>query len=371
MSSTNPQPPFGGGYGVPGAPMGPGASGPAPVPEPTGKKGRKKDSGKPVTKRVISRNVKFAAAFAVLFGLLVAAILFTGGAPKSYVAVATVDIAPLSQLGETQVSVQPVDPASIIDGAITGASEQEVKDLIAPLIGTQVLLPIRKGEQINTGDFNSAAVDGIQLAPDERLIALRATVAAAAGGTVKAGDRVDIYGADVSKSPTLVGLIVPDVEVISVAPSEDILDSVTREQTSEENKDKAASELLPSKPLGGTYIIRVKLADVNRLLAVDVSGEVFLALRGADAIVEDSIPTDVLAAVCGKGADPKYGIDSKSVTTCTDSGYGAEGQAPAPAPVPDAPTDPATNPTTDPATDPAVEPVPTVVPTAPDGSLVP
>lgn len=361
MSSTSPQPPFGGSYGVPGAPMGPGAAGPAPMPEPTSGKGRKKVTGKPVTKRVISRNVKFAAGFAVLFGVLIAAILFSGGAPKSYVAVATVDVAPLSQLGETQVSVQPIAPELIIDGAVSGASEQEVRDQLTPLIGSQVLLPIRKGEQINTGDFNSAAIDGIQLASDERLIALRATVAAAAGGSVKAGDRVDIYGADVSKSPTLVGLIVPDVEIISVAPSEDILNSVTQEQANAENKDKAASELLPSKPLGGTYIIRVKLADVNRLLAVNVAGEVFLALRGADAVTEDSIPTDVLAAVCGKDADPRYGIDSKNVAACTAAGYGSQGDAPAPAPAPEPSATPAPVPT----------PVPTVAPEAPEGSLVP
>lgn len=318
MSGNTPFP------GPPGSgPFNPG--GPPPAAPPTGK--RKDAADKKVTRRVISRQAKLAALFAIIAGALVFLVLFGSSAPTNYVAVTKEAVPALTAMSATQIEVLEAPTDLVQEGAISGANRDEVLTAAQALAATgRTVRPLARGEQLTSAMFTTDVSLQEPLKEDERLVSIRASIASAAGGAVKAGDRVDVYASASSGSAqTIAGVIVEDVEVVAIAPAETIIDGVQQEQSTPDNRGKDPAELLPETPLGGTYVLRVRDSAVAALVSVDAGGRVYLVLRGADARSpeEPYLPVTTIEAICGLAAgtlEPAIGTDRELPFACQGIG---------------------------------------------------
>ena len=122
----------------------------------------------------------------------------------------------------------------------------------------------------------------VPLGADERIFALEASVVAAIGGQLRAGDRVDVIAVIAYQGKTYSNVIASDVEIITTLPGEQQFNSIAQQQASG-SKDKGSNELLPSDPVPGIYNVRVNLNQAVVLAAAQSRGELVLVLRGASA----------------------------------------------------------------------------------------
>lgn len=262
----------------------------------TAKKAAKE--GKPPTRRMLSTQRKLFLAFAVVVALG-AVFLLTKPAPVVYVARAAADIPALTEVTESQIEAAPVSPESVEPGALSSPDASTVLKMAAEqILGKKAFSPIFLGQQLRP----QMVADGVALAtplgPDERLVSIGARAAGSVAGTIVPGDRVDIY---VAAPDGLTGILAQDVEVVAVTVRPDQLDNLSSTQLAAPNK--TLGDLVPSKPIPGTYIVRVADDMVAKFIAGDSGGTLYMVLRGVDASDYLTPPSDVRLAICANFAD--------------------------------------------------------------------
>ena len=119
-----------------------------------------------------------------------------------------------------------------------------------------------------------------------------------------AGDKVDIWAGLASGGA--INLVATNIEVYAVSLSQEQLDSVSNALVS--NPSGKVTTLLPSAPMPGSYVLKVKTIDLPKYLAISNAtsngGRIFLTLRAADALDTAAIiPIDAHAVLCGARTD--------------------------------------------------------------------
>lgn len=304
---------------LPGAP---GVAPQRPQPSKDGKRKRRvrKDKGNDttpkVTRRVIGRQAKFALLFAVVAAVVAFLALSPATKEVTYVVRTTEAIPALSEVSANQFEIIEIDPAYLEDGAINAATLDEIQASIGSvLVGSRPMIALAKGQQVRPEFFSTDLQLNTPLAANERLVSIRADVAAATAGQIKPGDRVDVYAVTRNGTDSVIGLIVSNIEVVSVTPGEQIIEQAGRDLANPENRDLTVGELLPTKPVPGIYVLRVNALDVPSLFVVDSAASVYLALRGADATDVATTPLDVLSAVCGTNVTISTSVNTEGAQT--------------------------------------------------------
>lgn len=294
----------------------------APAAAPTARKGKKvkaakdkapKDSSaKPVTRRVIGRQTKLAALFAGVVALLALMVFSQPQGDKTYVVRTTKAVTALTEVSMSQFEAIAIDPAYVEDDAITAGSGKDALAAVEAELkkGARIQVNLGARQQVRVAYFSAEAQLVKPLAADERLVSIQANVASAVAGQIKAGDRVDVVGVLENGTTSVAGVVLSDIEVVAVTPAESAYTAAQSEQQSDGNRDKNAADLLPTKPIPGTYVLRIKLADVTRLTVVDTGARVYLVLRGTDASTAPVASADVLATICGANATTGAGTAS-------------------------------------------------------------
>ena len=277
--------------GQPNPYQGPGFSGDSGRPA-KGKKSKSKDKTK-TTRRVVSTQRKLFLGFAVVVGLLT--VLVATSANKGTYIVRTTDaIGALQSIDQSHLETFAVDDAAVEPTAWSGPDARKLMtEVLAAIASKRTSLPIGAHQQLRPELFSTQIETSSPLSPDERLVSISARASAAIVGSLKPGDRVDVYAATTAG---LAGLLGSDVEVVAVSITADQLDSASQQQVTQ--KDKQLSDLVPGNPIPGTYVLRVNAADVARFVAADAGGKVYLSLRGADAGVTPVTTTDIAATLC-------------------------------------------------------------------------
>jgi Flp pilus assembly protein CpaB len=267
----------------------------ASAPEPDPRTPEKK-----VTRRVVSRYTRLALVAAVVLAILGFFALSSSTAPSAYVARTTNAIAAQTAMAETQFEVVAVDETFIEKGAIAGSDPEQVRAAAIDLITSgRTVVALPAGRQLHPTDFSAVPVGANGLDADERIVAVPASVVAAAGGTIRAGDRVDVFGTVRDGATTLAGVVLVDVEVVAILPGAERLESASANQSDPANLDKTTGELLPAQPIPGIYLLRVPAADVARVFSVAEGGRVYLSLRAGDADGTVPVSAEVISVLCG------------------------------------------------------------------------
>jgi Flp pilus assembly protein CpaB len=234
--------------------------------------------------------VFFAGAVGVL-----AIVISAAPASETFVVRSSKAIAPLTGLDVTQFTVIAVDPDSVESGAVSGESSEEALGKITTMIeGKWFLYPVADGQQIRETMLVEQGSLAVPLDPTERLISITARAASAVSGTIRPGNKVDIY---VSDGEGLTGVLGQDVEIVAVSLPPEQFDSVAQQQFND--PEKSLSDFVAAQPVGGTYVIRVSASEVARYIAADTAGKITLALHGAEAQGFTPAPTDLYNTVCG------------------------------------------------------------------------
>lgn len=292
-------------YDVPSAYSGPGFSGNPEQPVPN-KRGRKRDrepNHNKQTRRVVSTQRKLFLVFAVLVGLLAVLALNTKTA-TTYVARTVAPINSLTEIGESQIEVVAIDSSAIEPDTFSGSDAGTVREeVLAAIKGKRTGSQIGAQQQLRLAMFVDTLTPSTPLGVDERLLSISARAASAVVGTIRSGDRVDVFG---TTAQGLSGLLGSDVEVVAVSIASAQLDSASQEQLN--SKEKSLVDLVPGDPIPGTYVLRVRVSDVPRFIAADSGGNIYLALRGRDAGVTESRPADLTSALCGS---------DRTISSCT------------------------------------------------------
>lgn len=268
-------------------------------PAAAGRKG--KGGGRPprekapkASRRTLNAQRRIFLAFALIAAVL-GVLLTTQTTPMTYVARFASDVPAMTEPSVAQIEAVAIDPNAVEPGAISGPDGNEVLDRALALVdGKRTTSPLFKGQQVREEYFRDGIALSAPLGADERLISISARAASAVAGTIRVGDRVDIY---VAGNNGLTGLLRADVEVAGVTVQADQLDNVAANQLN--NPDTQISELVPAEPIPGTYVLRVMSADVAPLIAADSAARIYLVLRGEGASITVATPTDVIATICG------------------------------------------------------------------------
>lgn len=285
------------GFGAfPGGPLG---ATPTPVVA-TKKRGRRSRGGEAVPPRRSASSLRwlfliFAAAVGVL-GVIVT----VSPAATVYVARSTDAIAPLSGVTISQFSFVELAPDAVEPDAFSGDTEEEVRTALEAAIADKwFLYPVPAAQQIRTTMLATTGELAVPLAADERLISITARAANAVSGSIRPGNVVDVY---VSDGEGLTGVLGQRVEIVAVSLLPEQFESVAQQQFND--PDKTLSDFVANQPVGGTYVIRVRAADVGRYIAADAAGKITLSLQGAEAETFASTPTDLRSTICGASVDP-------------------------------------------------------------------
>lgn len=288
------QQPFG---GAPFGSMPPGGMQPGGIPTITQgkKKGRRsRRGGDAAPKRSTSSFGWLFLVFAAAVGLL-AVVITASPEQKTYVVKAKDAIAPLVSVEETQFEIVGVPTEAVEPEVISGASAEEAgKALTDALIDKWFVYPVGKGQQIRSSMLADTGTLDTPLAADERLVSITVNVARAVSGSVRAGNLVDIY---VSDNNGLTGVLGQGVEVVAVSLQPEQFESAAKQQF--DQPDKNLSDFIPEQPVGGTYVLRVKAADVGRYVSADAAGTITMSLHGGEADRFTPAPTDLIQTICG------------------------------------------------------------------------
>ena len=309
---------------MPGTPVPPGY-GPGPAPARQVK-----------SKRSTRIYVLAALAAAVVAGAIV--LLATSDPGGQWVMVSRQAIPARFDLDPDLFEPRRLPEDAIISGALTADSEDGIKEEFAKLdlAGSPAQYPLPKGGQFSR-DLISIETDLTRpLAPNERLVSVPGTFALTLAGTLKPGDKVDVYGVASkigdSSGGGLVNLVASDVEVVSVALPEDQVTAVYQRQldAAQQGEQLTASELLPAAPIPGVFTLRVPVEVSSRigLLASTNSGSgnaLFLTYRGADAAPTAAVPVELEQIMCATSTPaPAPAVDPAAPPTTV----------PVPAPLP-------------------------------------
>ncbi len=259
---------------------------------------RRRGKGGGVTRRGVRMQLTLFLVFGAAAGLL-AVFVTTGSEPTTYVARAEQALA-AGQILDLEtwggIDVVPLPPDAVETGAFSGETVDEVlEQLRSTITGEATLYPVAAGQQLRPGQFTGSGsgtpVRGLQ--PDERHISVTARASRAAAGTIRPGDRVDVYAVT---GDGVAGLLGQDIEVVAVSLPADSLESAAAGQI--DSRDSSLSDYVPSNPIGGTYVLKVKADDAVRYFAADTGGAIYLAVRGADALETRVDPTNATLAIC-------------------------------------------------------------------------
>jgi Flp pilus assembly protein CpaB len=290
--------------GVPLAPRGPLRQDP-PTKDKGAKKWKKDKAPKTATKRLLNKQKVFALLFAIIAVVLALNLSRSGrNSTQTFVARTTSEIYALAKIEPSQYEVVALPAAAVEVAAISGQSEQEVRDKISVLITGRVRMALPKGHQLHQNDFSADAALAEPLKENERILALEASVVSAIGGQLRAGDRVDVIAVIGYQNKTYSNIVASDLEIIAALPSEQQFNSAAQEQA--RSRDKTGNELLPTEPVPGIYNVRVTVEQAILLAAAQTKGELVFVLRGSDAASTDSSAVDLESAVIkgNTGATP-------------------------------------------------------------------
>jgi Flp pilus assembly protein CpaB len=309
-----------------------GAPGAGPVP-PQPKKGRKvrkakapkADRGRraakvsdtdPVT-RQSNRALRAGVVTALVFGVL-AMLVLSAPQETDLVVRASEDISAYAVVSVDQFQITALPPAAIEEGAISGKDRDElVAQLEALIAESQTRELIRKDSQIHPSMFSTTIDLNVPLAPGERLVSIEADITDAVNGSISPGDRVDIIAVDRDGTASV---ILSDVEVIHVSLSSRQFDEIASSQTGE-RRGSAAGELVPARPLPGSYVLRINGSDATVLLSAADQARLWLLWRDPSDTGLLFAPTLTLPeALCAwdPGALACAGIDSSNVPSGLD-----------------------------------------------------
>lgn len=222
-------------------------------------------------------------ALAAVMVALVVVLFATRSEPVTYVVRTNAQVPALAAVETSMLSADPIDPRSIEPGTLSGKDAAKLLAGANEMVnGKRALVALGAHQQLRSEYLGLLP----QLAADERLVSVSAQTARAVGGTLNAGDRVDVY---VATSDGRSVLIDSDVAIVAVTVSQTQLDAASQAQV--EDRNKGIGDLLPARPIPGTYILRVTAAKAATYVAGDAAGQLALVLRG-----EGAGPTPTAAA---------------------------------------------------------------------------
>jgi Flp pilus assembly protein CpaB len=242
---------------------------------PSGKKGRAAKSHR--TKNApnsLGLQRKLFAVAAVL-AALVAVLFVTRSEPITYVIRTNTQIPALSPISAAQLNADPIDPKSVEPGTLSGTDAKKlIEEATALIEGKRTLTALSEQQQLRSEFLGTLP----ELTADERLVSISAQAARAVGGTLNVGDLLDVY---VTTTDGRSALLDSKVEIVAVTVSQNQLDAASQAQV--EDRTKSIGDLLPARPIPGTYILRVKVDRVASYVAGDAAGSLALVLRPANA----------------------------------------------------------------------------------------
>jgi Flp pilus assembly protein CpaB len=224
---------------------------------------------------------RWALTLALLFALMAIGVLLfamnqfrhnvAGNTQQSTVLVSTAEIQKGTSAdvlaSKSLYKVVPVLATQISPGAITNAGA---------LVGKTATSTILPGEQLTAADFAtpSKAV-GALASPTERAVAVTLDPAHSVGGTIVAGDTVDVYGSTNAPNPT-VGLLISDALVLKAPVA---VSTSTTTGTGTGTSTTAASTSTGSD----TFVLGTSDTLSPRIMWMFDNGRVWLELRDANA----------------------------------------------------------------------------------------
>lgn len=318
-----------------------GDTGAGPVP-PQPKKGRKARKTKapraertrrtakvsdtdPVT-RQSNRALKAGVVTALLFGVL-AMLALSAPEETDLVVRAAEDLPAYTVVGAEQFVIVALPPAAIEEGALSGKDRDELSEQLETLIAeSQTRELVRKDSQIHASMFSTTIDLNRPLSPGERLVSIEANITDAVNGSVSPGDRVDIVAVDRDGTASV---ILSDIEVIHVSLSSRQFDDIASSQTGE-SRGSAAGELVPARPLPGSYVLRINGADATVLLSAADQARLWILWRDPAETGFLFAPTLTLPeALCAwdPGALACVGIDTVGIPSAIDRQFELEDDA--------------------------------------------
>jgi len=270
--------------------------------EPT--KGRRRRERGATTRKRVSTQFTLFIVFAMITGLL-GVFLVTERGPVTYVARVKAPLAAgmIVEFGEAgRIEVVALAKDAVEPGTFSGPEgEAVVERLRNELAGQRAIFPLSVGQQLRPEFFTGvgSGVPDRTLLPDERQISITAKASRSVAGTIRPGDRVDVYAVT---SSGVAGLLGDNIEVMAVSLPPDSLENAASAQA--DQQEIGLAQIVPPNAIGGTYVLKVKSADAARYFAADTGGAIYLALRGSDALNSPVVPTNALMAVCEGSSSP-------------------------------------------------------------------
>ena len=166
----------------------------------------------------------------------------------------------------TRAGLVAVPAGSVmVSGAFSASSASAALDKAMSFIGGKTLgVPLQSNEEVSSSMFSSNS--GLKLNGNQ-LVSVGATVSNAVGGSLSVGDMVDVVtftnGQTVNLTPS------GGAKVVSILPSQDTYNSAIQNQSS--NPSASSSNLLPSHPIPGIYVLEVNASDAAKLAGVQAT----------------------------------------------------------------------------------------------------
>lgn len=217
----------------------------------------------------------------------------------TYVLVAERTVPARTKLTKDMFAVKAVEKSTIVEGAYTSSNKEKLAK--QDYVGLYSRYALAKGSQLTKDAAGDNAELGQELTDNERLASFKATIADSVSGTLRVGDRVDVYGVIADGERTLSFLLASDIEVVGIAPPEDALNSAAQRQSGDSGEGTSSAsrdKYLPGDPIPGVYTFVVTSDLIPRLLVIQAAGDLLLAYRAPGAANAPSEPIDVTQAVC-------------------------------------------------------------------------
>jgi Flp pilus assembly protein CpaB len=227
-----------------------------------------------------------AIVLAVLTGVVLLVLLGgTVNPDKTYVLRARENLNPTLDVAAQQVEAVPIDPAAVDPGAIQGASAAEVLAFAdgteaGPdgsdwrVVGRRTRSVVYAGQQIRPEMFlGSPSGIAVELADGDRLVSVEVPASRALAGGLAVGDRVDVA----VFSPEVTGLVAENVQIVAIQADASVLSSAQQRQASDGTL--TPSDVLPSDPIPGTYVLLVPADRAVPLVAAEGTGKLYLLGR--------------------------------------------------------------------------------------------
>lgn len=267
-----------------------------PLP-PEGGKGRGRKSSRGGSAPKTRKDSKVLLIFALILGIFATLLIIgsggekTSGGTQTYVVRAVRDITAWTEIQPGDVEAVPVDLSTLFpedsfrdpsEELFIAATPEAAVESMRLGDGIYTRNPVRIGQLLYKADLAQGSLvnqtlDGINVEPGDRIISVEAMPAAAAGGAIRPGDRVDVIVADTSYG--LAKILVADIPVLYVNVSSSALESIYSNQIQE--PDRGLNEMQPSDPLPGIYTLAVPAAHAEEvaLFAARNQATLILALR--------------------------------------------------------------------------------------------